>query len=635
METKTYSRVSTDRQEHEATIESQAEELRTRVRDDGITAWEEIQDQGYSRDNLVRPGLDRLRDLAAQGEVDRVYIQAPDRLASGAKLMVLVDELQSHGVSVIFLTGATEDTPEGRLLLHVQGAIAEYERTKIAERTRRGKLYWARAGALVGGHHPYGYRFVRRVDLNRAHLEIEETTAPVVRSMYQWLINEQLSTRAVARRLMELGVPTPRGAQQWQPHVIARMLRNTAYKGVMHYGKTERVVPDHPQSADKYRQNRKSSARRRAAEEWITIPVPAIVDEQTWQTTQDQLDRNALLAPRNNKRHQYLLRGLIRCPRCGGNYVGQAKGGHRNYRCNRTDWEKSSTGQRCSPGSVKADLLEEAVWDAVTGALRRPDLLRMEYERRLSDSHRAASLESERGQLRLAFKRISKQEERLTAAYMAEALDLGRFKQEMDHLKTQRIGLERSLADVDQREKQASDAAAALARLDDFCEHVAAGLDAMTFIDKQQLLRLVVERIVVDEQVARIETIIPPPGTPELGLGHGEPPAPSSGAVAAGILRTRHPERSEESLTPPPERFSRRRPSCGRTSQNDREGGAHDPGVDGASNRRALVAAGQASCGAFRVWIGRTASQSLGTRRPRAASHVTSHGSQRRRRIAL
>ncbi len=143
-----YARVSSDRQEHEETVQSQLAELRLRVQEDGVLDCQEFIDEGYARDNLVRPALDRLRDLVGQGEVDRPYVQAPDRLASGAKLVLLVEEFQQHNVGVIFLKGSVEDNPEGKLLLHMQGAIAEYERTKIAERTRRGKLYWARQGAM-------------------------------------------------------------------------------------------------------------------------------------------------------------------------------------------------------------------------------------------------------------------------------------------------------------------------------------------------------------------------------------------------------------------------------------------------------------------------------------------------------
>ena len=169
-----YCRVSTGCQEAEQTVRSQIEEIRARVREDGVVRWEEFVDEGYSRDDLNRPTLDRLRDLMGSHELDRLYVHDPDRLGSGARRMLLVEECQSFGVDIVFLRGSSSDSPEGKLLLHMQGAIAEYERTKIAERTRRGKLYWARHGAMVGGHAPYGYRLIRRADEARAPVGMTE-----------------------------------------------------------------------------------------------------------------------------------------------------------------------------------------------------------------------------------------------------------------------------------------------------------------------------------------------------------------------------------------------------------------------------------------------------------------------------
>ena len=258
MTTALYGRVSSDRQEQEETILSQLAELRERAQEDSLSDWEEFVDEGYGRDNLVRPGLDRLRDLVAQSEVERLYVQAPDRLASGAKLVLLVEEFRQHRVEVVFLKGSVEDTPEGKLLLHMQGAMAEYERTKIAERTRRGKLYWARQSAMVGGHAPYGYRFVRRTDTQRAHLEISEYAATVVRKMYRLLTEEQYSTRAIARHLTEQGIPTARGAVQWQPMAVDRILRNTVYMGTFYYQRNESVEPSKRLTNDPYRRSRKT-----------------------------------------------------------------------------------------------------------------------------------------------------------------------------------------------------------------------------------------------------------------------------------------------------------------------------------------------------------------------------------------
>ena len=124
----------------------------------------------------------------------------------------------------------------------MQGAIADHERTKIAERTRRGKLHWARQGAMVGGHGPYGYKFVRRTDDERAHLEIVEPRASIVRDMFMMVAEEQVSTRGVAMRLEQRGIQTPKGANQWSPRTIARLLANTAYEGVFYYQSDQRQL---------------------------------------------------------------------------------------------------------------------------------------------------------------------------------------------------------------------------------------------------------------------------------------------------------------------------------------------------------------------------------------------------------
>ena len=326
-----YARVSSDRQEQEDTVQSQLAELRARTLEDGAIEPQEFVDEGFGREILARPALDRLRDLMEQGELDRVYVQSPDRLASGAKLVLLVEEFQKHGVEVVFLKGDVEDTPEGKLLLHVQGAVAEYERAKIEERTRRGKLYWARQGALVGGHAPYGYRFIRRTDNERARLEVDEDKASTVRGMYRWIADEELSLRAVAKRLTEYGLPTARGASYWRPTAVARIVENPVYKGIFYYQRYESVQPATRLTKDPYRQTKKTGRKLRPESDWIQIPVPVIVEESLWERAQLQLQANSVYSRRNNKRHSYLLRSLIRCSNCGSTYSGQATRGKRYY----------------------------------------------------------------------------------------------------------------------------------------------------------------------------------------------------------------------------------------------------------------------------------------------------------------
>ena len=521
-----YGRVSTDRQEQEETIQSQMAELKQQAKDDGIDSCLELTDEGYGRDTLARPGLDRLRDLAVAGELNRVYVQSPDRLASGAKLIILVEELQQNGVEVVFFKGAHDDTPEGKLLLHMQGAIAEYERTKIAERTRRGKLYWARQGAMVGGHAPYGFRYVRRSDQSRGRLEVSEPEASEVRNIYCWLVEEGMSTRAIARRLTELGILTSRKAAQWQPTALDRILRNPVYKGTFYYQRTESVIPSRRVTADLYRRRRKSGSRPRPEEDWIAIPVPSIVSQDLWEAAQAQLKQNSLHSRRNNKRNLYLLRGLIRCCRCGSTYTGATQHGYRRYRCTRADATVSSTGKPCSPGSLSADGIEVAVWDAVTDALKQPQVLIEEYQRRVAANSQADPSETQLAQIDLDLKRIRKQEDRLTDAYLREVVDLQRFGAEMETLKERRLAMTRVREEVETRRRQTHDTEEALQHLERFCHRISQGLKALTFEERQRLLRLVVEQIKVDDGRVYIETVIPT-GDDDVQL------------------RTRHPEHVE------------------------------------------------------------------------------------------
>ena len=518
-----YGRVSSDRQEQEDTIQSQLSELRARVREDGVVGCQEFADEGYSRDTLVRPGLDNLRDLASQSELDRLYVQCPDRLGSGAKLILLVEEFQHQGVEVVFLRGSVDETPEGKLMLHVQGAIAEYERTKIAERTRRGKLYWARQGAMVGGHAPFGYRFICRTETESAHLEVDENKASIVRQMFRWLVDEGLSTRAVAKRLSERGIPTARGAFQWQPTAVDRVFRNPVYKGEFVYCRHKMTMPGRRLTKDPYKQSRKTGREQMPQEDWIIIPVPKIVEESTWEQAQGQLQQNAVYARRNNKRHNYLLRSLIRCPRCGSTYSGFAQNEHRGYRCTNASPVSSSTGKKCPPDSIRAQPVEDAVWEAVTEALQQPQLLKEEYQRRMTRACTSDALDEERKQTKLALKQGKAQEDRITDAYINEAMELDRYKTEMEKLRVRRQELERARRDIERRGLEQQEGLKALEHLQKFCESVSVGLEAMTFEERQQLLRLVVERIIVEDHKVRIETVIPTGNDDEMRARHGEP----------------------------------------------------------------------------------------------------------------
>lgn len=199
-----YARVSTDRQERDQTIDSQLSAL---------TAWADAQghevaakhiyrDEGWSGARLDRPALDALRDAVHEGEVDLVAVLTPDRLARKyAYQALLIEEFRRAGCVLHFVHRPISEDPHDQLLLQIQGAVAEYERAVLSERFRRGKLQKARAGQYLGGRAPYGYRYVPRQDQVAGHLVIDETEADLVRMLYGWLIDEQMTIRQILKRL--------------------------------------------------------------------------------------------------------------------------------------------------------------------------------------------------------------------------------------------------------------------------------------------------------------------------------------------------------------------------------------------------------------------------------------------------
>ena len=514
-----YARVSSKKQEEEQTVQSQLAELRDAITRSGEVDWQEFVDEGYSRDDLARPQLDHLRDLVESGDIDHLYVQSPDRLASGAKLVILVEELTEAGVEVTFLTGAVSDTAEGKFQLHIQGAMAEYERTKLSERTRRGKLYWAKQGFLPVRIEPYGFGFIPRSGHTRATLGINEDNAEIVRNIYQWFVEDGMTLRGIAARLQEQGILTATRSTRWYPSVVRKILSNSAYRGELLYQQTERVKGEH---------GRRTKTRYRPESEWIKIPVPRIVPDAVWDRAQAKLQENKMLSGRNVKRN-YLLRGLIFCGECGSKLAGKARKENRFYRCNNVD---RIVGSRICTGSyIPADRVERAVWDALSDSLKNPDILADQYRKQLADSSVSNEFEINKKQIVLALKRVVVQEDRMTDAYRNEAIDLDRYKQEMSQLGVRRNALERQLEESVKHQAQEDSRKSALEHLERFCGEVASGLDVLTFEERQKLLRLVVERTIVKDNRVRIETVIP------------------TDQQHAGLLRTRHPER--DSGSPP------------------------------------------------------------------------------------
>ena len=396
-----YARVSSDGQARGNTVASQLAALQERAKADAaaISPDHAYVDEGRSGATLARPALERLRDAVAVGEMDRVYVHAPDRLARRyAYQVLLMEEFRRAGVEVVFLNRAIGGSAEDDLLLQVQGVIAEYERARILERSRRGRRHAALAGAVSAlSCAPYGYRYIgRHAAGDVARGEVLEDEARVVRQVFTWIGVERISLREACRKLQALGCPTRTGLEAWDATTLCGMLRNSAYQGTAMFGRTRAIPPTQARLRPIRGQscpprNPSGSSRPVPPEESIAIPVPAIVDPGVFEAVQAQLDENRRRKREGRRRPGWLLQGLVVCRQCGYAFYGKMARGvvggrqpadYGYYRCTGTDGHKFGGQAPCSNRSVRSDKLEQAVWRQVEAVLDDPRRVTAEHERR-------------------------------------------------------------------------------------------------------------------------------------------------------------------------------------------------------------------------------------------------------------
>ena len=326
-----YARVSSAQQAQAQTIDSQLAALRERIAHEGglLCPEHEFIDAGYSGSTLIRPALERLRDAVAAGEIERVYVHSPDRLARKyAYQVMLVDEFQRAGVELVLCNRQLGESPEDALLLQMQGMIAEYERAQMLERSRRGKRHKAQQGSVnVLGGAPYGYHYVTCGEAGgEARHEINEEQAQVVRQIFAWIGRERLSIGEVQRRLTTAAILTPTGKSRWDRTTIWGLLKNPAYKGQAAFGKTRAGEWRPRLRVSRGRPPQPRRARSHAAqppEHWLSIPVPALIDEALFDTVRLQLEENRRRARSHPRGAKYLLQGLLVCRYCGYAFYGK------------------------------------------------------------------------------------------------------------------------------------------------------------------------------------------------------------------------------------------------------------------------------------------------------------------------
>jgi site-specific DNA recombinase len=523
-----YARVSSEAQARDHTIDSQVAALRERITADGATAAPDnaYLDAGHSGSSLVRPALERLRDAVAAGEIDRLYVLAPDRLARRhAHQALLMEEFRRAGVEVAFLNRPIGAGPEDDLLLQIQGVIAEYERTQILERGRRGRRHAARSGSVSArAGAPYGYRYITRERGGGvARFEVVPEEARWVRLIFAWVGLDRLSLREVCRRLQQAGCRTRSGTPRWWASTLHGMIENPAYTGTAMYGRFHTVEPKPRLRPVRNRLSHSARPTTRVpvpSAEWVAVPVPALIDPAVAEAARAQLEENRRRKREQSRGPGWLLQGLVVCRRCGYAYYGKATPGlaeryrpglfgYGAYRCIGSDGHRFDGQAVCANRPVRSDRLERAVWAQVEAVLNDPERVADEYRRRLTAAA-ADRMDADVAEVEHRIGALRRGVGRLIDGFAEGLIERIEFEPRVADLRARIAQLEEQRTALAAAAEARRDLTLVIGRLADFSTKVRQNLDLLDWTTRRDVIRLMVRRIEIDDGQIEIVFRIPP-----------------------------------------------------------------------------------------------------------------------------
>lgn len=496
-----YARVSTQKQAEEATIASQIAQLEQYATANGLTIKPEHRfiDEAVSGKGLQRPGLTRLRDTAMTGVFTTILCLSPDRLSRNLGVQqFLLSEWKRLNIELVFShRPRSAQTAHDALLLNIEGAFAEYERTVISDRMRRGRRYKLRQGQSAPWPAPYGYHYLPATTYQGSRWQENPAQAIIVKQIFIWYVGENRTIGAIVRYLNEQRIAAPQG-KGWTYSTVHRLLGQPAYKGTAYYGRTQQdfsgIGRPRKQGQGQLQYPR---YQQRATEEWIAVTVPPLVEESLWQQAQEKRRMNSQTAARNSQR-TYLLRGLLVCGVCQRTLQGRCQGGHRYYRCPHGGKHRTPDilAHTCS---LRADAIETQVWHALADLLRQPERVQAAWQ-----AHQQAQTQppSQVSRWQQQQQQLQNQRRRLLDAYQSGALELDELTQRQNPIVLELRQLETRLAAAD----RVAVADISLTRFTSQIEQALHSTDAQT---QQEVIRLLIERIVVEDGALIIEHIVP------------------------------------------------------------------------------------------------------------------------------
>lgn len=509
-----YMRVSTQNQEEEQTIENQYIELVQRIKEDGnlLLPENEYRDDGWSGTILERPSLDRMRADGADGKFEVLYFY--DRGRVSRKFLhqeIILEALREDGIECISLHDINGVTDEERLMGGVMGIFAEYERIKLVERMRIGKYRKVHERKMLLGYNPkYGYIYHHRIksgpNSQDASFTVNKNQAEVVNMIFEWAA-QGMSKYSIRTELFNHGVQPPKGKSNvWSTGVIDRMLVDSTYMGDHCYNKSESVITKNPRRVTKYKRVLKGSRVKRPAHEWMHIEVPAIITPELFYTVQERLRKNKR-ARSNNKKHDYLVGGLIDCV-CGQARTGDPANGCLYYRCN--DRLNHPLGTRkCFEKSVNATVLDDVVWRNVKRLLTNPRLV-MQYAQKWGDGVSPLQNRLERSKNQL--NNLVEKESRIAQAYTDGIMSEDIYRKKYEEISGTRTHLFNEIRVIEN--ELASKPTIPLEQLVNGVLKLVGELD---FSDRRYIIQQVVDKVEATQKEIKVCGFIPVLATGEIG----------------------------------------------------------------------------------------------------------------------
>jgi site-specific DNA recombinase len=523
-----YVRVSTNRQTQAQTIDQQLERLRRHLesRGESLAGDRIFRDDGFSGANLNRPGLDRLRDRVKGGALDRVLLTSPDRLARNyVHQMVLIEEWERCGCKVEFLDRPMSQDPHDQLLLQIRGAVAEYERVLIAERMRRGRQMKLKAGALLPWTvPPYGYRSAPDHPRDPSGVQIEPAEGAIVQELFARYLQEHGTLFSLAKHLLQLGLPSPRGNQRWSAASIRGLLINPVYTGKLYIGRSRSRPARIRRSATHPLGNPAHGQDRTPAEAWSLIgTVPALVSQEDFERVQAKLALNQRQATRNNKTNSYLLRALVSCGACQSACISRTtNGGLRYYVCRcQAQPIYSQHDHRCRSRCIPAQQLDVLVWEDLCQLIRQPEYIVDALQRARGGEWLPQHLQSRKQSLRKAQSGMAQQLERLTEAYLLAIIPLTEYRRRRSELERKSQALEAEMKELEAQVDRQAELAVLGESIEEFCNRIHASLTNATFEQKRSLVELLIDRVLVADGEVEIRYVVPThPGSENVRFCH-------------------------------------------------------------------------------------------------------------------